>query len=176
MKFQKLRWLSEIKNKSLWQKKGQLMIHYVKGCGYNKVTGTELIKKAVAKIAVKFVLFNGRSCKELLQKMLILVIVILIMILMLNKTATIINIFKLIQIMVKTILVFTKNKMTVLILKSHWQKPTKENLRNMEIYNQYDCSVILITNLISQNHKKNCDHKLFRNHKSHYAERNRSKL
>ena len=95
------------------------MIHYVKGCGYNKVTGTELIKKAVAKIAVKFVLFNGRSCKELLQKMLILVIVILIMILMLNKTATIINIFKLIQIMVKTILVFTKNKMTVLILKSH---------------------------------------------------------
>ena len=29
----------------------------------------------------------------------------------------------------------------------------KENSRNMEIYNQCDCSVILTTNLIFQNHK-----------------------
>ena len=59
------------------------MIHYVTDFGYNKVTKTKLIKKAVAKIAVKVVLFNGRSHKELLQKILILIIVILIRILML---------------------------------------------------------------------------------------------
>ena len=59
------------------------MIHYVKDNGCNKVTKSKLIKRAVAKIAVKVVLFNGRSHKELLQKILILIIVILIRTLML---------------------------------------------------------------------------------------------
>lgn len=44
------------------------MIHYVKDYGYNKVTGTKLIKRAVLKIAVKVVLFNRKIRKELLQK------------------------------------------------------------------------------------------------------------
>ena len=59
------------------------MIHYVKDCSYNKVTKTKLIKREVAKIAVKVILFNGRSRKELLQKIIILIMVILIRILML---------------------------------------------------------------------------------------------
>lgn len=44
------------------------MIHYVKDYSYNKVTGTKLIKRAASKIAVKVVLFNAKSRKELLQK------------------------------------------------------------------------------------------------------------
>ena len=43
------------------------MIHYVKDYSYNKVTGTKLIKGAASKIAVKVVLFNAKSRKELLQ-------------------------------------------------------------------------------------------------------------
>ena len=40
------------------------MIHFVKEYDYNNVTGTKLIKRAVTEIAIKVVLFNGRSSKD----------------------------------------------------------------------------------------------------------------
>ena len=61
-------WLKKIKKKSLGQNKENLTNYFVKNYGYDKVSATEFVERAVEDEAVKIVQFNGKDSYRMITK------------------------------------------------------------------------------------------------------------